>query len=108
VSAGSADDDSQPGAAVVQVKQVEVDRADGSIILEPGDDEEPAVASVMVEHVVEPALLHRQADRAADGDELRRPGVGQPSHEERDVGSLAGPEKHQAPPDQRLPARAIS
>ena len=100
-----ADEDPEAGAAVRQVELVEVDRADGPVVLEPADHEEPAVAAVVIEHLVEPALLHRQADRAAEREVLGRPGVGQPADEERDVGPLAGPQVDELAVDDR--ARAM-
>jgi hypothetical protein len=102
-----ADEDPEARAAVRQVERVEIDRPDGPVVLEPADHEEPAVAGVVVDHLLEPAFLHRLADRAPERQVLRGSGIGQPPDEERDVGPLARTKVDEPAVDERFGARRV-
>ena len=74
---------------------MEIERSDRAAVDQPADHEQPAVAAVVVEQVLEPALLHREADRAAQVEVAGRALVGEPADEGRDVRPLGRPEVHE-------------
>jgi hypothetical protein len=99
-----ADRDPDPGAAVHLIDLVEVEAADRAAIVEPADDEVPAVAALVLLEVLEPALLLRPAHRAAEREEPGCPGVGEPADEQRDVVTLGRTEEDEPAAEHRFRA----
>ena len=80
-----ADRDADPGIPVRQVRGEQPDRSDRPLVVEPADHERPGGLAVVLEHVLEPVLLEREAHRGARPEVPHRGLVVEPADEHRNV-----------------------